>query len=80
MVSKEISGRASAERLRVIRSDLLARIRPLCTAMPDDIFLEMIEGMAALQLKYELQDSYQVAADDESLTPPAGSATVLRAP
>jgi hypothetical protein len=57
MKHKEIGDRARAERLGVIRDELLPRIRPLCGTMPDELFLEMVESMAALQLKYELRDA-----------------------
>jgi hypothetical protein len=57
MSHKEIGDRARAERLETIRAELLRRIRPLCMAMPDELFLEMVETMAAIQLKYELTDS-----------------------
>jgi hypothetical protein len=57
MTQKDVSDRARAERLEVIRAELVQRIRPLCGAMPDDVFLEMVESMAALQLKYELHDT-----------------------
>jgi hypothetical protein len=57
MKQKEIGARARAERLGVIREELLQRIRPMCGAMPDELFLEMVESMAALQLKYELHDA-----------------------
>jgi hypothetical protein len=57
MVSQEITERARAERLRLIRAELLARIRPVAANMPHDLFLEMIDGMAAVQLKYELLDA-----------------------
>jgi hypothetical protein len=49
-----IGDRARAARLSAIRAELLVRIRPLCAEMPDELFLEMVEGMAAVQLKYEL--------------------------
>jgi hypothetical protein len=55
MTQQDIGARARAERLETIREELVQRVRPLCAAMPDDLFLEMIETMAALQLKYELQ-------------------------
>ena len=29
-------------------------MRPVCASMPDELFHEMIDGMAAIQLKYEL--------------------------
>jgi hypothetical protein len=57
MKQQEIGARARAERLGVIREELLQRIRPMCGAMPDELFLEMVESMAALQLKYELHDA-----------------------
>ena len=57
MTQKDIGDRARAERLEAIRAELVQRIRPLCEAMPDDVFLEMVESMAALQLKYELHDT-----------------------
>lgn len=56
MVNREITQRAQDERLEVIRAELLGRIRPVCRDMPDELFLEMIEAMAAIQLKYELRD------------------------
>jgi hypothetical protein len=55
MKQNEIGDRARTERLGVIRDELLRRIRPMCGAMPEDLFLEMVESMAALQLKYELR-------------------------
>lgn len=65
MVDNEMTRRANAERLRLIRADLLVRLRPVCTTIQHDAFLEMIEGMAALQLKYELQETdYAAAASD----------------
>jgi len=64
MVDKDIARRATAERLRLIRDDLLVRLRPVCTTVPHDAFLEMIEGMAALQLKYEMQETDYAAASD----------------
>ena len=50
-----ISDRARSERLGAIRAELLERIRPVCTGMPQDLFLEMVESMASIQLKYELR-------------------------
>ena len=52
-----ITERARSERLSVIRDELLQRIRPVCSRMPQDLFLEMVESMAAIQLKYELRTS-----------------------
>lgn len=57
MTQKEIGDRARADRLEAIRAELVQRIRPLCGDMPDDVFLEMVESMAAVQLKYELHDA-----------------------
>jgi hypothetical protein len=34
----------------------MRRIRPICSDMPDELFLELIERMAAVQLKYELTE------------------------
>jgi hypothetical protein len=52
-----ITDRARAERLGTIRDELLERIRPVCSRMPRDLFLELVESMAAIQLKYELRTS-----------------------
>jgi hypothetical protein len=52
----DISDRARSERLGAIRAELLVRIRVVCRDMPQDLFLEMVESMAALQLKYELRN------------------------
>ena len=49
------SDRARSERLSAIRAELLNRIRPVCSGMPHDLFLEMVESMASIQLKYELR-------------------------
>jgi hypothetical protein len=51
----DITDRARSERLGTIRAELLARIRSVCREMPQDLFLEMVESMAAIQLKYELR-------------------------
>jgi hypothetical protein len=50
-----ITERARRERMSAIRTELLARLRPVCQGMPPEQFSEMVENMAALQLKYELQ-------------------------
>ena len=55
MVHSDITDRARLERLDFIRADLLERIRPVCREMPHDLFLEMVESMAAIQLKYEMR-------------------------
>ncbi len=54
-MDREITERARVERLTQIRGELLRRIRPFCETMPHELFLEMIETMAAVQLKYELR-------------------------
>ena len=48
--------RAQGERLDAIREELVRRIRPVCAEMPDELFFELIERMAAIQLKYELEE------------------------
>ncbi len=55
MASIDLTDRARTERLSAIRAELLARIRPICREMPQELFLEMVESMAAIQLKYELR-------------------------
>jgi hypothetical protein len=55
MANTTITERARSERLGAIRGELLQRIRPICSRMPQDLFLEMVESMAAIQLKYELR-------------------------
>lgn len=55
MAHSDITDRARTERLGVIRAELLQRIRPMCSEMPQDQFLEMVESMAAIQIKYELR-------------------------
>ena len=55
MAHSDITDRARTERLGVIRAELLQRIRPMCSEMPHDQFLEMVESMAAVQLKYEMR-------------------------
>lgn len=46
--------RAREERLEDIRTELRRRIRSVCPDMPEELFFEMIDRMAAIQLKYEL--------------------------
>lgn len=46
--------RAREERLEDIRTELRRRIRSVCRDMPEELFFEMIDRMAAIQLKYEL--------------------------
>jgi hypothetical protein len=50
-----VTDRARIDRLGSIRAELLQRIRPVCREMPQDLFLELVESMAAIQLKYELR-------------------------
>jgi hypothetical protein len=57
MTNSSITERARTQRLSIIRGELLQRIRPICSGMPQDLFLEMVESMAAIQLKYELRTS-----------------------
>lgn len=57
MAYSDITDRARLERLDIIRADLLERIRPVCRDMPHELFLEMVESMAAIQLKYELRST-----------------------
>jgi hypothetical protein len=56
-VHRELTHRAAAERLGAIRAELLKRMRPVCSAMPQELFVEMIESMAAIQFKYEQRGS-----------------------
>jgi CRISPR/Cas system type I-B associated protein Csh2 (Cas7 group RAMP superfamily) len=54
MTDQEMGQRARDERLEVISTELRRRIRPVCADMPEEVFFDMIERMAAIQLKYEL--------------------------
>jgi hypothetical protein len=56
MTDDDPEERAKSERQAQISADLRRRIRPVCPRMPGELFLEMIESMAAIQLKYELHD------------------------
>ena len=56
MASTNITDRARSERLGAIRAELIERIRKVCREMPQEPFLEMVESMAAIQLKYELRN------------------------
>ena len=51
----ELTLNARAERLEHIEAELRRRLRSSCEAMPDDQFQELVQRMAALQLKYELR-------------------------
>lgn len=44
-------------RLEGIEAELRRRLRSSCADMPDDQFQELVERMAALQLKYELRST-----------------------
>ena len=57
MAHSDITDRARGERLGAIRAELLQRIRPICHAMPAELFVEMVESMAEIQLKYELRSA-----------------------
>lgn len=56
MTGQDTGQRARDERLDLIAGELRRRIRPVCPDMSEEIFFEMIERMAAIQLKYELRD------------------------
>jgi hypothetical protein len=64
-VNREITARARAERLSLIRAELLPRIRPLCLDMPNDLFMELVDTMAEVQLKYELHENPRAIALDD---------------
>lgn len=57
MGKRQIKMRAQDRRLDAIRQELIRRIRPVCPDMADEFFLDLIESMAAIQLKYELDGS-----------------------
>jgi hypothetical protein len=59
---QEIPERARAERLDRIRADLMTRIRPQCPGMPDELFIELVDSMAMVQLKYEMKDAPAVSS------------------
>jgi hypothetical protein len=54
MTGQDPGQRARDERLEAIATELRRRIRPVCPTMPEELFFEMIERMATIQLKYEL--------------------------
>jgi hypothetical protein len=56
MTDQEMGQRAREERLEDISVELRRRIRPVCPDMPQELFHEMVDRMAAIQLKYELLD------------------------
>ncbi len=53
-VNQDGGHRARGERLAIIAAELRVRMRPVCPTMADDLFSEMVDGMAEIQLKYEL--------------------------
>lgn len=53
----ELTSHARAMRLERIEAELRRRLRSSCAEMPDDQFQELVERMAALQLKYELRST-----------------------
>jgi len=61
MTRSDITDRARSERLMTIRSELHERIRPVCPEMPQELFVEMVESMAAIQLKYELRNGHEAS-------------------
>ena len=56
MRGDDLEQKARDERLELIMTELGRRIRRVCQDMPDEMFFELIESMAAIQLKYELLD------------------------
>jgi hypothetical protein len=54
MTGHETGQRARDERLDAISAELRQRIRLVCPDLAEELFFEMIEQMAAIQLKYEL--------------------------
>ncbi|MEO8619538.1 MAG: hypothetical protein ABI625_00655 [bacterium] len=56
MTGHELGQRARDQRLELISASLRKRIRPACADMPEELFFEMIDRMATIQLKYELRD------------------------
>ena len=53
----ELTSHARVMRLEGIEAELRRRLRSSCADMPDDQFQELVERMAALQLKYELRST-----------------------
>jgi hypothetical protein len=58
MTGHDVGQRARDERLDIINAELRRRIRPVCPNMPEELFFEMIDRMAAIQLKYELREQH----------------------
>lgn len=63
MVDHEISERARADRLEHIRTGLMQRMRVVCRDTPDDLFQELVDRMALIQLKYELHEAAAIPDD-----------------
>ena len=53
----ELTSHARVMRLKSLEAELRRRLRSSCAEMPDDQFQELVERMAALQLKYELRST-----------------------
>jgi predicted protein tyrosine phosphatase len=62
MADHHITERARTERLSQIQGELLRRIRPVCLDMPDDLFMELVDAMAAVQLKYEMHEGVMMSS------------------
>ena len=56
MSGDDLEQRAREDRLAIITGELRRRIIVVCSDMPPDMFSELIDNMAAIQLKYELLD------------------------
>jgi hypothetical protein len=50
--------RAKDERHDLISAELRRRMRSVCPTMPEELFFEMVDRMAAIQLKYELLEEF----------------------
>jgi hypothetical protein len=55
MGRKDTAARTQDQRFDLIRKELMRRMRPVCQNMPDALFLDLIERMATVQIKYELK-------------------------
>ena len=58
MPSTPVDLESNARQLRRedITAELRQRIRPVCVSIPEELFLELVERMAEVQLKYELKE------------------------
>lgn len=72
MVDNDISDRARADRLADIRTGLVRRMRGVCLDTPDELFQELVDRMALVQLKYELHETDGSPATDPR-SGPAGT-------